>query len=321
MTTRDDAAREAAAVTPPRLAAARPRYGEWLIKGLLFACALVSVLTTVGIVVALFEPTVEFFREDAVSLREFFSLAEWAPTFSPPSFGVWPVVVGTLNVTFWALIIAIPCGLGAAIFLSEYASPRLRRTLKPILEVLEGIPTVAYGFFALTFVTPIIRDNWPGVLGDPPGIFSAGAAGLVLGVMIIPTVASIAEDALHAVPRELREGAYALGSTKRKVATRVVVPAALSGIIAAFVLGISRAVGETMVVLIAAGNTPQLTFSPVESIQTMTAFIATTATGDIGVGTLKYNTIFAVGSLLFVITFTMNLLSARLVRKYREVYE
>lgn len=304
---------------PPPIGDRRIRPGEAAVKGLLFFCALVSVITTVGIVFALARPTIDFFQN--VSIIEFFSLAEWAPTFTPSSFGVWPVVVGTLNVTFWALIIAIPCGLGAAIFLSEYASPRTRRTLKPILEVLEGVPTVAYGFFALTFVTPLIRDNWPGFLGDQPGIFSAGAAGVVLGVMIIPTVASISEDAMHAVPRSLREGAYALGSSKRMVATRVVVPAALSGIVAAFVLGISRAVGETMVVLIAAGNTPNLTLDPTSAIQTMTAFIANTATGDIGVGTLKYQTIFAVGSLLFIITFVMNMLSARLVRKYRETYE
>jgi phosphate transport system permease protein len=303
----------------PAIGNRRMRPGEAVVKALLFACALASVATTVGIIFALAGPTIGFFQE--VSIVEFFSLAEWAPTFTPASFGVWPVVVGTLNVTFWALLIAIPCGLGAAIFLSEYATPGTRRKLKPVLEVLEGIPTVAYGFFALTFITPLIRDNWPGFLGDQPGIFSAGAAGVVLGVMIIPTVASIAEDAMHSVPRSLREGAYALGATKRKVAVRVVVPAALSGIVAAFVLGISRAVGETMVVLIAAGNTPNMTLSPVEPIQTMTAFIANTATGDIGVGTLKYQTIFAVGALLFLITFVMNLLSARLVRRYRETYE
>jgi phosphate transport system permease protein len=303
----------------PVIGRRRIRPGETIVRTLLFLCALVSVVTTVGIIVALARPTIDFFQE--VSIAEFFSLAEWAPTFTPPSFGVWPVVVGTLNVTFWALIIALPCGLGAAIFLSEYASPRARRTIKPVLEVLEGIPTIAYGFFALTFITPLIRDNWPGWLGEQPGIFSAGAAGIVLGVMIIPTVASISEDAMHSVPRSLREGAYALGATKRKVAVRVVVPAALSGIVAAFVLGISRAVGETMVVLIAAGNTPNMTLSPVEAIQTMTAFIANTATGDIGVGTLKYQTIFAVGALLFLITFVMNMLSARLVRKYRETYE
>ncbi len=297
----------------------RVRWGEKLIFVVLVLCALVSVVTTIGIVVALVSPTIDFFQQ--VPIWRFFSTEEWAPTFEPAMFGVWPVVVGTFNVTFWALVIAVPCGLGAAIFMSEYASERVRKVVKPTLEVLEGIPTVAYGFFALTFVTPLLRDNWPSFLGEPPGIFSAGSAGIVLGIMIIPTVASIAEDAMHSVPNSLRQGAYALGSTKRQVALKVVVPAALSGIVAAFVLGISRAVGETMVVLLAAGNTPNLTISPVESIQTMTAFIANTATGDIGVGTLKYNTIFAVGSLLFIITFTMNYFAARVVRRYREAYD
>lgn len=305
--------------TPPVLGKSRRRVGERLIFAVLVFCALASVLTTVGIVAALLQPTIEFFSE--VSPLDFFSAEEWAPFFADPSFGVLPIVVGTLSVTFWAVLIALPLGLCAAIFLSEYASPRVRRVVKPVLEVLEGIPTVAYGFFALTFITPLIRDNWPGFLGDPPGIFSAGAAGIVLGIMIIPTVASISEDAMSAVPGSLREGAYALGATRRTVALRVVVPAALSGIVASFVLGVSRAIGETMVVLIAAGNTPNLTFSPVESIQTMTAFIATSATGDIGVGTLQYKTVFAVGALLFVMTLTMNVVSTWLVRRFREVYE
>ncbi len=304
---------------PIQLSRQKARYGERVIVGFLIFCAVVSVLTTVGIVVALVGPTIEFFRE--VPITDFFSADEWAPFFADASFGVFPIVVGTLNVTFWAILIGLPLGLGAAIFLSEYASPGTRKVLKPTLEVLEGIPTVAYGFFALTFVTPLIRDNWPGFLGDPPGIFSAGAAGIVLGVMIVPTVASISEDAMSAVPRSLREGAYALGSTKRTVALRVVVPAALSGIVASFVLGVSRAIGETIVVLIAAGNTPNLTFNPLESIQTMTAFIATTATGDIGVGTLEFKTVFAVGALLFVITLAMNALSIWLVRRFREEYE
>lgn len=297
----------------------RIRWGEKGIFLILVFCALVSVITTIGIIVSLVSPTIDFFQQ--VPISRFFSGEEWAPTFTPGSFGVWPVVVGTFNVTFWALVIAVPCGLGAAIFMSEYASPRVRKVLKPTLETLEGIPTVAYGFFALTFVTPLLRDNWPSILGEAPGIFSAGSAGIVLGIMIIPTVASIAEDAMHSVPESLRQGAYALGSTKRQVAIKVVVPAALSGIVAAFVLGISRAVGETMVVLLAAGNTPNLTLNPADSIQTMTAFIANTATGDIGVGTLKYNTIFAVGSLLFIITFTMNYFASLVVRRYREVYD
>lgn len=304
---------------PVQLGQQKARYGERAILAVLVLCALASVLTTVGIIVALAGPTIEFFQ--AVSPLEFFSTGEWAPFFADARFNVLPIVVGTLNVTFWAILIGLPLGLLAAIFLSEYASPRTRRVLKPTLEVLEGIPTVAYGFFALTFVTPLIRDNWPGVLGDPPGVFSAGAAGIVLGVMIVPTVASISEDAMSAVPRSLREGAYALGSSKRSVAVKVVVPAALSGIIASFVLGVSRAIGETIVVLIAAGNTPNLTFNPLESIQTMTAFIATSATGDIGVGTIEYKTVFAVGSLLFIMTLAMNALSIWLVRRFREVYE
>lgn len=319
MASRNSAASGAVSTTPRALVAARPRYGEKLIIGLLGLCALVSVLVTVGIVVSLLEPTIEFFQD--VRIRDFFSFDTWAPTFADPTFGVFEIVAGTLNVTLWATLFGIPLGLGAAIYLSEYASTRVRRILKPTLEVLAGVPTVAFGFFALTFVTPLLLDIWPGFLGDGPNIFNAGAAGLVLGVMIIPTIASISDDAMQAVPGGLREGAYALGASRMQVATRVVVPGALSGIVASFVLGISRAVGETMVVLIAAGNTPALTLDPRESIQTMTAFIATTATGDIAVGSIEYETIFAVGSLLFVITLVMNLISIRLVRRYREIYE
>jgi phosphate transport system permease protein len=221
--------------------------------------------------------------------------------------------------TFWALLVAIPFGLGAAIYLSEYASPRTRRTLKPALEVLAGIPTVVYGFFALTFVTPLLQDIWP--FGDGPGVFNALSAGLVMGVMILPTVASLSEDAMTAVPQGLRQGAFAVGATKMQVATKIIVPAALSGIVASFVLGISRAVGETMIVLIAAGGTPNLSANPLEGMQTMTAFIASAGIGDQSTGTIGYKTIFAVGATLFVLTFVMNAISIRLVRKYREVYE
>jgi phosphate transport system permease protein len=296
-----------------------PRYGEKVIIGLLAVCAAVSVAVTVGIVFSLVGPTISFFQE--VPLTEFFSFAEWSPLFTDGEFGVFEIVAGTLNVALWATVVGIPLGLGSAIYLAEYASPRVRQILKPTLEVLAGVPTVAFGFFALTFITPIISDIWPGFLGDGPGIFSAGAAGIAIGLFILPIVASISDDAMTSVPSGLREGAYALGATRLKVATRVVVPAALSGIVASFVLAISRAVGETMVVLIAAGNSPNLTLNPAETIQAMTAFIATTATGDIGVGTLEYETIFAVGSLLFVMTMVMNLFAIRLVRKYREVYE
>jgi phosphate transport system permease protein len=315
-------AAEAGAIpTPPsrRLGVARPRWGERAIVGALFLCAVLSVATTVGIVVALVGPTIEFF--ESVSLTEFFTTTQWSPLFSPPSFGVLPLVTATLVTTVCAVIVCVPFGLGAAIYLSEYAHDRTRRILKPVLEVLAGIPTVVYGFFALTFVTPLIQDVWPAFLGDPPQVFNALSAGLVMGIMILPTVASLSEDAMAAVPQGLRAGAFALGGTRLQVSTRVVVPAALSGIVASFVLGISRAVGETMIVLIAAGGTPNLSLNPTEAMQTMTAFIAAAGIGDQPTGSVGYKTIFAVGSTLFVATFLMNMLSIRLVRKYREVYE
>jgi phosphate transport system permease protein len=280
----------------------------------LFLCATVSILTTIGIVVALAGPTIDFFQE--VSFVEYFTGTSWTPLFSPSSFGVLPLVVGTLSTTFWACVVAIPFGLGAAIYLSEYARPRSRRWLKPSLEVLAGIPTVVYGYFALTFFTPLLRD-----LGLGVEIFNALSAGLVMGIMILPTVASLSDDAMTAVPMALREGAFGLGASRMQVSTRVVVPAALSGIVASFVLGISRAVGETMIVLIAAGGRPNLSFNPYEGVQTMTAYIAQVGIGDVPTGSLEYKTIFAVGATLFVATFIMNLVSIRLVRKYREVYE
>lgn len=300
-----------------RLGVARPRWGERFILGLLGACAALSVATTVGIVIALFLPSIEFFSE--VSLREFFTTRIWSPLFARPKFGVLPLVTGTVVVTACALAVCIPVGLGAAIYLSEYASRRARAVLKPLLEILAGIPTVVYGFFALTFVTPLLQDVW--FLGDPPGVFNALSAGLVMGVMILPTVASLSEDAMAAVPRSLREGAFGLGATRLRVSLRVVVPAALSGIVAAFVLAISRAVGETMIVLIAAGGMPNLSFNPIESMQTMTAFIGAAGIGDQPTGSTGYKTIFAVGATLFVATFLMNMLSIRLVRRFREVYE
>jgi phosphate transport system permease protein len=297
----------------------RPRWGERAIVGVLFSCALVSVVTTIGIVLALLEPTVEFFQE--VRLREFFGSTDWAPLFEPPRFGVAPLVTATLTTTACALLVCIPFGLGAAIYLSEYANPRTRRVLKPLLEVLAGVPTVVYGFFALTFLTPLLQDIWPGFLGEPPQVFNMLAAGLVMGVMILPTVASLSEDAMSAVPNDLRAGAAALGSTRMQVATRVVVPAALSGVVASFVLAISRAVGETMIVLVAAGGTPNFSINPTEPGQTMTAFIGAAGLGDQPTGSVGYKTLFAVGSTLFVATLLMNILSIRLVRKYREVYE
>jgi phosphate transport system permease protein len=217
------------------------------------------------------------------------------------------------------MVVAVPLGLGAAVYLSEYAADRTRKTLKPVLEILAGVPTVVYGFFALKGITPLLQDIWPG--GGGPKVFNALVAGFVMGIMIIPTVASLSEDAMSAVPRALRDGAYALGSSKMLVATRVVVPAAVSGIVAAFVLGLSRAIGETMIVTIAAGGQANMSWNPLEGMLTMTAFIAQAGSGDVPVGSLDYKTIFAVASLLFVMTFALNLLSIRLVRKFREVYE
>jgi phosphate transport system permease protein len=305
-----------------RLGVARPRWGERLIEAALFGAAMVTVLVTAGIVVSLAGPTIEFFRE--VPAREFFFGTEWSPTFSPASFGVIPIVVATLAVTFWAMLFAIPLGLGAAIWLSEYATPRRRRTIKPVLEVLEGIPTVAYGFFGIVFVLPLLVDIWellPLLPGAPNAFGNVLAGGLILGIMIIPTVASISEDAMAAVPRGLREAAYGLGANQLQVSTRVVVPAALSGIVASFVLGFSRAIGETIVVLLVVGLIPNLTINPLDSAQTMTAFIASTGTGDIATGTITYKTIFAVGSVLFVMTFIANMASIRLVRRFRQVYD
>ena len=299
---------------PIRLRAEGRRWSEVVVKTVLALCALVSVATTVGIILALLEPSIEFFRE--VSIVDFFSGDRWAPLFEPASFGVQPLLVGTLVVTFWACLVALPLGLCVAIYLSEYARPRVRQILKPALEVLAGIPTVVFGFFALTFFTPLLQD-----LGVDVGTFNVLAAGLVMGVMLIPTVASISEDAMSAVPQELRDGAYGLGASRLQVSTRIVVPAAVSGIIASYVLAFSRAVGETMIVLIACAGIAQITLDPRDSVQTMTVFIGATGLGDVPTGSIEYKTIFAVGLTLFVITFAMNMVSIRLVRKFREVYE
>ncbi|GAA1006771.1 phosphate transport system permease protein [Acrocarpospora pleiomorpha] len=297
------------------LARSRPRYGEAAVKVLLLAAALVSIATTLGIVAALLEPTIEFFSE--VSFGEFFGSTSWGPLFSPPSFGVWPIIVATLEITLIAIIVAIPLGLAAAIYLSEYATPRIRKIFKPVLEVLAGIPTVVFGFFAFSFVTPLLQDILPFSL-DPRNALSAG---LLVGVMIIPIVASLSEDAMSAVPRSLREGSFALGASKMTTSVSVVLPAAFSGIVAAIILAISRAAGETMIVAIAAGFKSIFTFNPGSEMATMAAFIASAGSGDAPVGSIAYKTIFAVGSLLFIMTFAMNWFSARMVKKYREVYE
>jgi phosphate transport system permease protein len=304
------------------LQAQNKRYGERVIHGLLAFCAVLSVLTTTAIVFSLIGPTIGFF--EVVPADDFFFGIDWTPQFEPPSFGVLSIVAGTLNVALWGMLFAIPVGLGSAVYLSEYASPRVRKTVKPALEVLAGVPTVAIGFFAVSFILPeVIVPLWPGeFLGGAEGKpFLALAAGLGIGLMVVPIIASISEDAMSAVPRGLHEGAYALGATKAKVAVRVIFPAALSGIVASIVLAISRAVGETMIVVLAAGSTPKFTLNPVESIQAMTSYIATTATGDISTGSVDYKSVFAVGTVLFAMTLVMNVVSIRLVRRYREVYE
>jgi phosphate transport system permease protein len=290
------------------------RWGEKLIQAILFGAAAISVLTTFGIVVSLLLPAIDFFRE--VSIVDFLTGTTWTPLFLDGEFGVLPLVSGTIMTSFLAALVAFPLGLGVAIYLSEYANARVAGVLKPILEILAAVPTVVLGYFALTFVTPLIRD-----LGVNVQIFNALAASLVLGVMLIPTIASLSEDAMAAVPNDLRDGGYALGADKLQVSTKIVVPAAISGIIAAYVLGFSRAVGETIIVLIAAGGFPQITADPREPIQTMAAFIGATGFGDIPTGSIEYKTIFAVGLTLFVMTLVMNLVSIRLVRKYREEYE
>jgi phosphate transport system permease protein len=299
------------------LVAARPRYGEKVIQVLLAACAAISVITTTVIVISLLSPTLNFFGE--VGVGRFFSLDEWAPTQAEPTFGALRLVIGTLSATLWALLFAVPIGLLSGIYLSEYAHPRVRKTLKPILEVLAGIPTVALGLFAITFISPEIQGIFPNAVKSPP--FFVLAAGLGIGLLIVPIIASLSDDAMRAVPGALREGAYGLGADKLKVSTKVVFPAAISGIVASIVLAASRAIGETMIVLLAAGANPNASLNPFESVLTMTASIARVATGDIGTETITYDTIFAVGSLLFVMTLGMNAIAIRLVRRFREVYE
>ncbi len=310
---RDD--RTAAATARPTLTFRKQRnVKEQLIAGFLFACAAASTLVTVGVVAVLAGETFNFFQQ--VSVVEFLTGTRWEPMFLEKHFGVLPLLAGSFQVAAGAAVIALPVGLMTAIFLSEYAAPGLRKVLKPVLEILAGIPTVVYGYFALTFVTPLIRTVFP-----ETDVFNAASASIVVGIMIIPTVSSLSEDALRAVPNVLREGAYGLGATKLEVSTRVVVPAALSGIIASFILAISRAIGETMAVTIAAGNLPTLTLNPLESIQTMTAYIVQASLGDTPRGTIVYQTLFAVGMTLFLITLAMNILSQWVLSRFREEYE
>lgn len=287
--------------------------GEWVIERLLFLCAALSIFTTAGIIMVLAVETYQFLGE--VSIVEFLTGTEWTPLFANRHFGVLPLVAGTMLVSAIAMVVAVPMGVLAAVYLSEYAPNGMRRIVKPVLEILAGVPTVVYGYFALTFVTPFLQQFLPGLSG-----FNALSPGLVMGLMILPLVSSLSEDAMRAVPSGLREGSYALGATRMQTALKVVVPAAFSGITAAFILAASRAIGETMIVAIAAGQQPRLTGNPFVPIETMTAYIVQVSLGDTPQGTIEYRTIFAVGMLLFVMTFGLNLASTWLRERFREEY-
>lgn len=289
----------------------RSKYGQYVIHAGLLACGALSIATTLGIVVVLLVETVAFFGE--VSIVEFLTDTQWTPLFADKHFGILPLLSGTALTAGIAIVVALPIGLVSALYLSEYAGPRVRGVVKPVLEVLAGIPTVVYGYFALLFVTPLLQTVIPSLSG-----FNALAPGIVIGIMIIPMVSSLSEDAMYAVPQSLREGAYALGSSKLQVALKVVVPAALSGIAASVLLGVSRAVGETMILAIAAGQQPRLTLDPRVPIETMTAYIVQVSLGDTPTGTLEYRTIFAVGMMLFLSTLTLNVVSMWLRQRFQE---
>ncbi len=292
----------------------RPRIGEAIIQALLFLAGAISILTTIGIVYELGKEAMGFFTQ--VSILEFFTHFKWNPQID--DFGIWPLLNATLMTSSIAMIVALPLGLSIAIYLSEYASHKARGVLKPILEILAGIPTVVYGYFALTFMTPLLRS----ILGrDIVEIYNTAAAGIVIGILIIPMVSSMSEDALSAVPRSLREASFGLGATKLETAIKVVLPAAVSGIVAAFIVSISRAIGETMIVAIAAGAGPNLTFNPFRPAETMTGHIVRISGGDLSYDSIDYNSIFAIGLFLFFITLSLNIISQRVVRRFREVYE
>lgn len=291
----------------------RARIREGAIQAILLFCGILSILTTLGIVGVLLFETIEFFR--AVPLLKFLTDTQWTPLFAQKHFGILPLLSGTLLVTAIAMLVALPTGLLSAIYLSEYAPEKARRALKPTLEVLAGVPTVVYGYFALLFVTPLLQRMVPSISG-----FNSLGPGIVMGIMIVPMVSSLSEDAMYAVPQSLREAGYALGSSKLRVSLRLVIPAAFSGITASFVLAISRAIGETMIVAIAAGQQPRLTLNPLVPIETMTAYIVQVSLGDTPHGTLEYKTIFVVGMMLFLSTLILNMVSLRLRRRFREVY-
>ena len=295
---------------------AQSKHKNWreeIIRLILWFCAFVSVLTTSGIIVVLSFETFEFFRE--VSVWRFLTDRQWTPLFYDKHFGIAPLLCGTFLTSCIALIVSAPLGMIIAVYLSEYASPRFRRIVKPILETLAGVPTVIYGYFALLFVTPLLQKIIPGLGG-----FNALSPGIVMGVMILPLISSLSEDAMYAVPQSLRDAAYALGSSKLQVSFKVVIPSAFSGITASFILAISRAIGETMLVAIAAGQMPQITFNPTQPVMTMTTFIVQVSLGDVPTGTLEYRTIFAVGSMLFLLTFGLNIIGHKLRQRFREVY-
>ncbi|MFO7868190.1 MAG: phosphate ABC transporter permease subunit PstC [Bacteroidales bacterium] len=291
----------------------RKRFREHIIEIILKLSAFVTIATTIGILYVLLSESIPFFRE--VSFTEFFTDTQWTPLFTNKRFGILPLITGTLTVTGIALLVAVPLGIIIAIFLSEYASPKFRRTIKPILEILAAIPTVVYGFFALMTVTPILQTIIPGLSG-----FNALSAGIVMGIMIIPMVSSLSEDAMYAVPKSLREASFAMGANKFQTAVKVIIPAAFSGIIVSVILAIARAIGETMIVAIAAGQQPRFTMDPTVPIQTLTAYIVQVSLGDVQHGSLEYKTIYAAGITLFVITFSLNSISFYLRKKYQEKY-
>jgi phosphate transport system permease protein len=294
----------------------KPRWGETIMQGLLFFSGFFSIFTTLGIVYELGKEALLFFQMPEVNLLATLTTTEWKPHIG--KFGIWPLLNATLMTTLIAMLIAIPLGMAVAIYLSEYAKPRVRNTLKPILEVLAGIPTIVYGYFALTFMTPLLRE----IFGrDLVQIYNTASAGLVMGILILPLITSMTEDALSAVPRSLREAAYGMGATKLEVALQIVVPAALSGIAAAVIVGVSRAIGETMIVAVAAGAGPNFTLNPFEGAETITGHIVRISGGDLSYDSIDYNSIFALGLFLFFVTLTLNMISQAIVRRFREVYE
>lgn len=294
----------------------QPRPFETIIEGFLFFCGAVSILTTLGIVFVLSEEAWLFFQRPEVTFSEFFLNTEWQPAIG--QFGIWALLSATLKVSFIAMMVALPMGLGVAIYLSEYASHTARSVLKPILEVLAGIPTVVYGYFALTFMTPVLRT----MFGDEVvQIYNTASAGVVVGILVLPLVSSMSEDALSAVPDSLRQAAYGLGATKFETAVRVILPAATSGIAAAFIVAISRAIGETMIVAIAAGAGPAFVLSPFEASETMTGHIVRISGGDLSYDSIDYDSIFAIGLVLFIMTLGLNIISGEVVKRFREEYD